>query len=326
MSQILDLVLVVKKLVEDCCTTKKGENVLIMGTTETNRDLLDAVMAATLAAEANAVMILAKPWPGGAEPWKPIAEAMKNANLLINFTPPPMLFAQQSVKEALGSGLRIANVSADIDFLKRGLIDVDYNEISALHDSLANVLLNGKTIRVTTDAGTNATMEITGRPIVRGDGIVRERGESQWLPGSQINQAQIEESLNGTLVFDWSLMPTAKKVEKPVKLTMKDGRIAKFEGGEEAEEFKKWMESLDDPRMYWCCHYSFGLNPKYQLTPSREEENERVRGVMFFGFGSQLPAFKGKLGSARAHSDCIMKRPTVYVDGKMILKDNKFLV
>lgn len=321
MSQI-DIALPIRTLVEDCCTVKKGENVLILATTDVNRDLLDAVMAATLAAGANATMMVTNSWPRGGEPWKPIAEAMKSADLLINFSP---LFNQKAVLEAQKAGLRIASVSREIGFLKKGLVGVDYKELAALHERLAKALEKGKVMKVTSEAGTDVTMDLTGRPTTRGDGIVREPGEMQWLPGSQINQAPIEESINGVLVFDWSVMPVGH-VKTPVKVTVKDGRAVKFEGGEEAEAFKKWMDELNDTRMYWVCHYSFGLNPKYTLNPDNEGESERVMGVMFFGFGSQLATFKGKLGAAAGHSDCIMKKPTVYLDGKLLLKDNKFLI
>jgi len=321
-SQILDLALAMRILVNDCCSVKEGENVLILGTTDRNRELLDSVMAATLATGANASMMITNSWPRGVEPWKMVAEAMKGADLLINFAP---LFNQQAVRDAQNAGCRIASVSRDVGFLKRGLIGVDYDEISKLHTKIANVLEKGKNMRVTTEAGTDITMDISGRSVVRGDGVVREPGEMQWLPGSQLNQAAIEESANGTLVFDWSLMPIGT-VKTPVKLTIKEGRIVDFEGGEEADEYKKWMESLNDERMYWLCHYSFGLNPNYKLNPENESESERVMGVVFFGFGSQLQTFKGKLGAAAAHSDCIMKNATVTIDGKILLKDNKFYV
>jgi len=317
----LDLVLPIQKLVEDCCQIKEDENVLILGTIETNRDLLDSIMDVSIATKAKATMIITKSWPRGAEPWKPIAEAMKSADVLINFAP---LFDQQAVKEALDAGLRIAVVNRNIDYLKRGL-DIDYNEIAALHERIANVLRKGKIMRVTSEAGTDVTMDITGRTIMRGDGILREPGEMQWLPGSQLNQAAIEESVNGMLVFDWDISSIGH-IKNSVNLTIKNGRIVKFEGGEEAEAFKKYIESLNDPRMYWVCHYTFGLNPALKMNPDNHSESERVRGSIVFGFGSQLPGYKGKLGVAAAHIDCIMKSPTVYVDSKMILKDYKFLI
>jgi len=65
---------------------------------------------------------------------------------------------------------------------------------------------------------------------------------------------------------------------------------------------------------------------KYNLNPENEGESERVRGVIFFGFGSQLQSFKGNLGAAAAHSDCIMKNATVTIDDKILLKNNKFFV
>jgi leucyl aminopeptidase (aminopeptidase T) len=248
---------------------------------------------------------------------------MKNSDLLINFAP---LFAQKAVSDATKAGLRVASVSRDVGFLKRGLLGTNWKEVGEMHEKISKILRNGKTLVAKSEAGTDLTMTIEGRTVMRGDGIVREPGEMQWLPGAQINQAAIEESINGVAAFDWTVSTSSIPVKTPVKVTITDGRITKFEGGEEAKRFEQWFASLNDPRMYWNCHYSFGLNPNYTFAADNLGERERVMGVMFLGFGSQLSGFQGKLGAAAAHSDNIMRSPTVWVDGKKLLENNKFLV
>ena len=49
-------------------------------------------------------------------------------------------------------------------------------------------------------------------------------GQATWCP--------VEETINGTLVFDGALYPPAElgKLNSPVKLTIKDGVVTKIEG------------------------------------------------------------------------------------------------
>jgi leucyl aminopeptidase (aminopeptidase T) len=77
----------------------------------------------------------------------------------------------------------------------------------------------------------------------------------------QISWSPIESTINGTLVFDGALWPPLElgKLNNPVKLEIKEGRITKIEGGAEADIFADWLKSFNDPNMYRIAHYSLDL-------------------------------------------------------------------
>ncbi|MFQ8898474.1 MAG: hypothetical protein ACLR71_09840 [[Clostridium] scindens] len=87
-------------------------------------------------------------------------------------------------------------------------------------------------------------------------------------------------------------------------------------GGPEAEIYKKWLHSFDDPNMLRLAHYSQGFNPGVRKVTGRIVEDERVFGCMEFGIGSQGIKIGGKHWSAASHSDGIVLHPTIILDGE----------
>ena len=78
-------------------------------------------------------------------------------------------------------------------------------------------------------------------------------GQATWCP--------VEETINGTLVFDGALYPPADlgKLNSPVKLTLEDGVVTKIEGDSEAKVFERWLASFGDPTMYCLLTILWGL-------------------------------------------------------------------
>lgn len=62
------------------------------------------------------------------------------------------------------------------------------------------------------------------------------------MMAGQISWCPIEETINGTLVFDAAIFPPTDMgaISENVKLTLENGRVTKIEGGKEAERFSAW--------------------------------------------------------------------------------------
>ena len=69
------------------------------------------------------------------------------------------------------------------------------------------------------------------------------------------------ESMSGNIVFDLLMNAKVYGTENHVEFIMKDGRIDDVVGGIEAENFKKYLASFNDPNMYKISHNMFGFNP-----------------------------------------------------------------
>lgn len=98
------------------------------------------------------------------------------------------------------------------------------------------------------------------------------------MMAGQISWCPIEETINGTLVFDAAIFPPTDMgaISENVKLTLENGRVTKIEGGKEAERFSAWLHSFNDPNMFRLAHYSLGFNPGVMKPTGRIVEDERI--------------------------------------------------
>ena len=77
--------------------------------------------------------------------------------------------------------------------------------------------------------------------------------------------------------------------------------------------------------MYYVAHLALGLNPNARLR-GYIVEDERIRGAATFGFGSQMPDFKGKVGKAKTHTDAVALYTTIFLDDKKVVDNGNVVV
>jgi leucyl aminopeptidase (aminopeptidase T) len=144
----------------------------------------------------------------------------------------------------------------------------------------------------------------------------------------QIGWAPIEESINGTIVYDGSYSGGGEAdlgiLRNPIRVTVKEGKAIDFTGGPEAETIKKWLQKLNDPNMYLAAHVCYGFNPGARLSGLCTED-ERVWGSTEWGFGNQGPMFKAKGITALSHADGICMNSSVWIDGQQILDKGRVI-
>ena len=110
-----------------------------------------------------------------------------------------------------------------------------------------------------------------------------------------------------------------------IELTLEQGWVTKIEGGREAERFSAWLHSFHDPNMFRLAHYSLGFNPGVTKATGRIVEDERVFGCMEFGIGSQGKMIRGSYWTAASHTDGVVAKPTIMIDGTVIEADGKYV-
>ena len=75
-----------------------------------------------------------------------------------------------------------------------------------------------------------------------------------------------------------------------------------------------------DKKRRILAEFGIGINHKSKLTGNMLTD-EGCRGTVHFGFGSNSTV--GGKNSVNFHLDFIMKKPTVLIDNKKIIKDGK---
>ena len=142
----------------------------------------------------------------------------------------------------------------------------------------------------------------------------------------QISWCPIEETINGKLVFDAAIFPPTDMgiLSGNVELTLENGIVTKIEGGKDAERFRTWLQSFNDPNMFRLAHYSLGFNPGVKEATGRIVEDERIFGCMEFGIGSQGKMIRGSYWTAASHTDGVVCKPSMIFEGFSIFVKGKF--
>jgi leucyl aminopeptidase (aminopeptidase T) len=327
-----ELVKAAIKLLRDCFNIKKGDSVVITSDTLSNMEVVEATAQAAYALGGKPMTVnMAAPRGVGKVgdidmPIKPLAGALENADIWIEYNEMWLLYStvfDQAV--ANNKNLKyMCLVGMNPDLMIRNIGRVNNVALGKFLEKTEEITMKSKHVRITTSAGCDIEFEhVPGRDFYTSTGIV---GDGEWkMMAGQISWSPEFASINGTIVFDGSINPPIGLVNEPVKLTVKNGYIKNITGGNEARELQDWIESFDDPEMYRIAHLSYGFNPGAKLTGDVVED-ERVWGSTEWGIGNVGPQLVSDLPAgldAASHSDGICMNSTVYLDGKIFLKDGE---
>lgn len=332
MSLYMELAKAAHILVNDVLLIKKGEEILIWGDTACDETVCKATASAAYTAGATPTIVMfqtkANPME---EPPKPLAAAMMNADVTIEYAMQYLLYTKAQI-DALNKRNRayICLTGCDTEGMVRTIGMVNYKKMIELGDKLAELTGKADEIRITSPAGTDFSGKIGGRPVENYGSTADKR--KYIMLGGQTGWACLEDSQNGTLAFDGNLWPPDEvraNIRTPIKLKVAKGIIKEISGGIEADIFRKWMTSFKDENMYRIAHICYGYNPGARITGNIAEV-ERVFGVVQVGWGTQGPLIRPDLGGkpgwrAAAHCDGIMLNPTVYLDGEIVEENGKYV-
>lgn len=304
--------------VKTCMNVKPEENVLIVTDTEKVR-IAEAFAYAASAVGARTVISIMPPYDKhGKEPPKPVAEAMKSADVVLIPTS-RSLSHTDSRREATKHGARIASMPGITeDMMSRGGLTADYKKVAELSEKVGIILDKGKKVEITTPSGTKLTMSIEGRLALKDTGLYHKPGDWGNLPAGEACLAPVEGTTNGMLVIDH----IGKTVTHPLRITVKDGWAQKFEGAD-AARLESILKSADK-NAYNIGELGIGTNPKARLT-GVVLEDEKVLGTVHIALGDNT-SYPGGHTKSNIHIDGILMHPTVKVDGKLLMKNGKLLV
>jgi leucyl aminopeptidase (aminopeptidase T) len=314
-------------LAKDIMLIKPGENVVITYDTASDKRVVDATAGAVYAIGGVPTIINYATAPTACmEPPVPIAAAVAVADVWIEFAYAYIMHSA-AFRTSMDFGTRYINLTAmDVEMMVTCISRVDYDTLIELGEHIKGILEKVDEVIIKCENGTNLKAYNNGRGI-RHSGQKATRKGYPIMLGGQISWCPVEETINGTLVFDGAIWPPTQisKLSSPVRLTLKDGIITDIEGGSDAKIFENWLKSFDDANMMRLAHYSLGFNPGVTRTTGRIVEDERVFGCMEFGIGSQGKAIMGAFWTAASHTDGTLTRPTMIFDGKVFEENGVYL-
>jgi leucyl aminopeptidase (aminopeptidase T) len=304
--------------VETCMKIKPEETVLIVTDTEKTEIAEAFAYAAKAVGGKTTISIMEPPRTHGEDPSKPVAEAMKAADVVLMPTT-RSLSHTDARREATKQGARIASMPGITeDMMSVGGLTADYGRVAELTDKVAAVLENRKSVEISTPSGTNLSMSIEGRPPLRDTGLYHNPGDWGNLPAGEACLAPVEGTTQGTLVID----RMGEIVKKQLHIVVKDGWAKEFEGPDSAK-LRGILKSADE-NAYNIGELGIGTNPKARLT-GRVLEDEKVLGTIHIALGDNT-SYVGGHTKSKIHLDGILLQPTVKVDGHILMKDGKLLL
>ncbi|MFN3306511.1 MAG: aminopeptidase [Candidatus Kapaibacteriota bacterium] len=256
----------------------------------------------------------------GQEPPEQIALIMQEVDVVVAPTSKSLTHTNAR-REASKLGVRIATMPGITKDTILRCLSADPNKILETTEKVAKSLREATTIRVTTELGTDITLPIKGRQIIKSTGILRNIGEYGNLPSGEVYLAPWEKQSNGVVVFDGSIAEIGK-LKYPVKIKIEDGYGVDFEGDEKAKLLYEKLKSVGH-EAFAIGEFGIGTNYKAKIT-GHILEDEKVLGTVHIAFGNNL-TMGGKI-KVGIHIDGIITKPTVYLDDKLLMKDGKLLI
>lgn len=257
----------------------------------------------------------------GEEPPKQLAELMKMFDVVLCPTAKSLTHTNAR-RAASASGVRVATFPGITEeIMVRGL-NADYKKIAALTIKLTDMLTNANKVHVIAPNGTDITMDISGRSGHASKGLFHAKGESGNLPTGEAYIAPLEGTSNGIFVVDGSMASIGVVKGKPIKIEIKDGYAVNITGGAQAKKLNGILSKYDMMARN-IAEFGIGTNDKAKLSGLLLED-EKVMGTIHIAIGDNKSM--GGNVNVPIHLDGVVKKPTVFLDGNMIMKSGKLLI
>ena len=205
----------------------------------------------------------------------------------------------------------------------------DYKEIQRVSRLVYQEVRNAHTIRVVTKKGCDFAAEFSPElKWIISDGDITP-GFWKNLPDGEVFTAPA--SANGTVVIDGCLGDffTEKygSVERtPITIEVAEGRAARTSFRCDNEDLRRELATYifeNDQNSNRMGEFAIGTNIGLTKLIYNLLQDEKFPGV-HVAFGSPFPAKTGATWDSKAHVDGVIKNPSIYVDGEILMNNGKF--
>lgn len=301
--------------VNTCMGVRKRDHVLIVTDPE-KEAIARAIFDVTRKVTERVAMVVIPPFKGPKkEPPEMVAKAMQSSTVIFITTEHSITHTRARLR-ACERGARVASMPGITEAIfSRGGMQADYGIISERAKKLQRSLKKSSEVKITSSTGTALELYVKGRPWIADTGICHTPGSFTNLPAGSIFVAPLEHKAEGEIHFD--------------------GGIESNEYGDRIEIKNGIMENLPNIRDLKsvfdksgkCIHYlsrlGIGLNYRSRYCGVMIEDT-KVEGNVHIGFGENA-SIGGKI-RCRVFIEGIIRKPTVIIDDKLIIKNGRFVM
>jgi len=262
----------------------------------------------------------------GIEPPEDVLKYMLEADLILGMG--YMSLAHTNARKlACKNGARFLSLPEySKELLDSPSILIDYYKRGPVVHKVSDILTMGDFVNVKTSFGTDIDLLISGRYGNSCPGYVTHPGDLGSPPDIEANIAPVEGSANGLICVDGSIpCPQFGLLQDIIRLYVESGKIVNIESDnlKYKKDLTSILSNLNSPDAYNIAELGFGLNEKCKLTGNMLTD-EGANGTVHFGLGSNITI--GGKTDINFHLDCVIKSPTVAVDGVVIVAQGEVLV
>ena len=253
----------------------------------------------------------------------PVVWALAASDLVIDCTVEGLLHSPE-LGQILGGGARVLMISNEHpEVFDRLQWDADLpRRVELGHEWLRTAT----TMRVTSAAGTDLTVQLAGAATAGSTGLTAGPGSIAHWPGGLVLAFPAAHTVNGTVVLDVGDMNLTfnRVLETPVVLHIVDDHIERIEGdGADTILFRSYLSAFGDRESYATSHVGWGMNQfarwdASQLYDRRETWGTEARayaGNFLYSTGANETAGRFTAG----HFDLPMRNCTLRLDDRPVV-------
>ena len=304
-----------------CMGAKLNESILII-TDELKRDIGYSLFENAKRLGYKSLLVEMEPGKiNGEEPPAQVAILMQTFDVVL--VPTSKSITHTDARRAASKkGVRVATFPGITkEVMIRGL-GADYKAIAKRSIKLKKILERGKQVRVTAPAGTDISFNISGRTAIASKGLFHKKGESGNLPTGETFLAPVEGSANGIFVVDGSMAGLGLIGNVNIKIEVKKGFATNITGGKPAKKLREMLDKVGKNARN-IAEFGIGTNDSAKLSGILLED-EKVMGTVHIALGNNISM--GGSVNVPIHLDGVIKKPTVYLDCKLLMKNGKLLI
>jgi 2,5-dihydroxypyridine 5,6-dioxygenase len=319
------------------CQVGQGDRVLILSDPSTNPNYVAACLGAALSLGAEAAQIVVPVvdeqsvhMPPGERPllYQHILELVQKVEFVADLTSRGFLHSEKQL-EMLSYGTRMLRIREPLEALRR-LFPTQENKIRV--ERSARVLSDGTRFRVSSNVGTDLTVERGLTPVFKQYGFADERGRWDHWPTALVAVAPDEVTAQGTIVLAPGDFSGNRYVYDVTRITVGNGRITSVEGGIDAVLIREYLARGQGTDADRISHIGWGCDPRarwdaldrYIAYHQGGAEMRSVYGGIVIAFGSN--ADLGGRNRTQLHLDLGLRYSRFEIDGRVVLDGHQFTI
>jgi leucyl aminopeptidase (aminopeptidase T) len=316
---VSDIDRAIQTVIEDCVAVRDGEQVLVVCNPAT-LGLGERLRGAAGRAGADAMLaMMAERATNGTEPPAAIAAALKEADVALI---PTMRSLSHTAarREACEAGARIATLPhVDEETLGRVML-ADMAELRRRGQAVAKILTDADEVRITCENGSDLRLSLAGRTAISDDGDLSAAGAFGNLPCGEGFISPLHTEGEGTLVVDGTMGALGQPPE-PSSFTIAGGALTAATG-EFGARFVEMLREAGEGGTF-LAELGIGTNECATLTGNLIED-EKILGTCHVAFGASA-GIGGEI-QVPIHEDVVIMKPTVEVDGEVLIRGGELQI